>query len=77
MAQSVVAEDPQIRTALLCLQDRRLSLAGQILEGISLEQRLPGAPSKRNPGRAAESVSRICPPKRGLIARTACSTFRA
>jgi hypothetical protein len=37
---SVAVDDPQIRPPLLCLQDRRLPLPGQILEGVRVKQRL-------------------------------------
>jgi hypothetical protein len=36
----VGADDPQIGRVLFCLQDRRLPLAGQVLEALSVEQRL-------------------------------------
>jgi hypothetical protein len=36
----VAADDPQVGRVLFCLQDRRLPLTGQILEGVGVEQRL-------------------------------------
>jgi hypothetical protein len=39
-AALVAADEPQLRPVLLCLKDRRLPLARQILEAGGLEQRL-------------------------------------
>jgi hypothetical protein len=36
----VAADDPQAGPVLFCLQDRRVPLAGQILDGVGVQERL-------------------------------------
>jgi hypothetical protein len=43
----VGANDPQIWARSLCLQDRRLPLTGQVLEDVSVEQRLVELPAMK------------------------------
>jgi hypothetical protein len=43
--QLAAADDPQIGPVLLCLQDRRLPLAGQIFEGVRVEESLVELPA--------------------------------
>jgi hypothetical protein len=41
----LAADDPQVGPVLFCLQDRRLPLTGQVLEGVSVQERLVELPA--------------------------------
>ena len=61
----VAADDPQFRPALLCLQNRRLPHPGQILEAVSLEQRLVELSALGVPPSPRAAGSRRNLPERG------------